>query len=430
MSTSSKATGFLELNIDGFQQAISTAKKALVGLAGAFAVFKTGEFWKEGIEGAIKFGNEMYHAGQKLGAFDPGNLLIAQKALEDAGLGAEEARGQIDELVTSARPLSTLFQGAGDYAKALQNATASYGSQARVLSESAEKLSKVFEIIQSVGSKLQTFFLAMTAKFLVPLQAVLKYLDEIDLAGMGEAFGDAIAKAAAFLVGALKNGNIGEILGLSIKVGFINATNWLTQKLADIFEKLQEFKFNPKIFDALTFIFRGLGDLLAGAIRDALSSAIPGELGRIEHEAAESQRAAGNAQINLGVKRLAKEDGFAGGVGGFLKAFNTPVEEATEQLKSLGAAALKTGEDLLKDRAGYQGKIPLVQSALGHQDPYRVIASSLAKVGGGGGYAVQSMSIEARNQIKQIRAAEIQIEIQKQTLGAIREIKGPALMKN
>ena len=126
MAAAATATGFLELNIAGFDKAISTAKKALVALTAVFAVFKTANFWKEGIEGAINFGNEIYHASQRIGAMDPGKLLIAQKALENAGLGAEEARTQINELVDSGRSMSTLFAGTGDYAMALENATASY----------------------------------------------------------------------------------------------------------------------------------------------------------------------------------------------------------------------------------------------------------------------------------------------------------------
>lgn len=70
MASSATATGFLELNIAGFDKAIATAKKALVGLAGAFAVFKTVQFWKEGIKDAIDFGNAMFFASQKIRAFE------------------------------------------------------------------------------------------------------------------------------------------------------------------------------------------------------------------------------------------------------------------------------------------------------------------------------------------------------------------------
>ena len=432
MASSATATGFLELNIAGFDKAISTAKKALVGLAGAFAAFKTVQFWKEGIKDAIDFGNAMFFASQKIGGMDTGKLLIAQKALENAGLGAEEARGQIDMLVDSGRPLSSLFKGADDYAKALQNATASYGSQANVLSTSAEKLSKVFEIIQSVGSKLQTFFLAMTAKFTVPLLALLRMLDEIDLAGMGAKFGDSITKAAALLIGLYKNQDIGKALGLALKVGFMDAYNWLVDALADLMEKLGQFKFNAKIFDAFELMFTGLGLILGSAIRKAIAYAMEPYLGK---EFGETQRGianveatAGSAIIKTGVSTLSEQSGLAGGIGGFIKGLSTPTEEARKELAQLTEAAKKTGNAFLEAGAGDQGKVKIMQSALGTQDPYKVIASSMAKVGGGGGYMVQGMTIEARNQIKMIRQQEFTNELIKTQTKAI-ERQGQDKMK-
>lgn len=157
---------------------------------------------------------------------------------------------------------------------ALENATASYGSQAKVLSQSAERLSKVFEIIQSVGSKLQTFLLAMTARFVTPLLAVLNFLNSIDLAGIGASLGDGITKAASFLVGVIINGNIGEILGLSLKVGFTMATDYLTEKLADIVEMLKGFKFNSKIFDGLVLIFQGIAKIIGATLKSAIANAL------------------------------------------------------------------------------------------------------------------------------------------------------------
>jgi len=420
------ATGFLELNIAGFDKAISTAKKALVALTAVFAVFKTANFWKEGIEGAINFGNEIFHASQRLGSMDSGKLLIAQKTLENAGLGAEEARTQINELVESGRSMSTLFKGADDYAQALQNATASYGSQANVLSQSAEKLSKVFEIIQSVGSKLQTFFLAMTARFVTPLLAVLNFLNSIDLAGIGASLGDGITKAASFLVGMVINGNIGEILGLSLKVGFMMATDYLTEKLTEIFEILKGFKFNPKIFNALEVMFTGLALILGASIRKAIAYAMEPYLGK---EFGETQRGiakietiAGKATFQSGVSTLEEQGGLVGGIGGFAKGLTTDPKEASDKLAELTAAALKTGEAFLTKGAGDQSKVKIMTEGLGAQDPYKVIASSMAKVGGGGGYMVQGMTIEARNQIKQINAANLANEINAKTLVAVEKL--------
>jgi len=420
------ATGFLELNIAGFDKAISTAKKALVALTAVFAVFKTANFWKEGIEGAINFGNEIFHASQRLGSMDSGKLLIAQKTLENAGLGAEEARTQINELVESGRSMSTLFKGADDYAQALQNATASYGSQANVLSQSAEKLSKVFEIIQSVGSKLQTFFLAMTARFVTPLLAVLNFLNSIDLAGIGASLGDGITKAASFLVGMVINGNIGEILGLSLKVGFMMATDYLTEKLTEIFEILKGFKFNPKIFNALEVMFTGLALILGASIRKAIAYAMEPYLGK---EFGETQRGiakietiAGKATFQSGVSTLEEQGGLVGGIGGFAKGVNTPIKTATAKLAELTAAAIKAGEDAIGKAAGPMKKDKIMTEGLGAQDPYKVIASSMAKVGGGGGYMVQGMTIEARNQIKQINAANLANEINAKTLVAVEKL--------
>jgi hypothetical protein len=439
MASTATATGFLELNIAGFDKAISTAKKALVGLAGAFAAFKTVQFWKEGIEGAIKFGDEVFHASQRIGAMDPGKLLIAQKALENAGLGAEEARGQINQLVEAGRPLSTLFKGSDDYAKALQNATASYGSQANILSTSAEKLSKVFEIIQSVGSKLQTFFLAMTAKFTVPLLALLRMLDEIDLAGMGAKFGDNISKAAALLIGLYKNSEIGKTLGLALKVGFMDAYNWLVNALASLIEKLQQFKFNSKIFDNIVLIFKGIAELIGATLKSSIATALNGitvagiplmsdeRKSQLSAESALSARL-GNKLIGKGASGLERESGLVGGIGGFIKGLTTPTEEARKELAQLTAAAQKTGEEFLKVGAGDQSKVKIMTEGLGSQDPYKVIASSMAKVGGGGGYMVQGMTIEARNQIKMIRQQEFTNELIKAQTKAI-EKQGQDKMK-
>ena len=434
MAAAATATGFLELNIAGFDKAISTAKKALVALTAVFAVFKTANFWKEGIEGAINFGNEIYHASQRIGAMDPGKLLIAQKALENAGLGAEEARTQINELVDSGRSMSTLFAGTGDYAMALENATASYGSQSNVLSQSAERLSKVFEIIQSVGSKLQTFFLAMTARFVTPLLAVLNFLNSIDLAGIGASLGDGIAKAASFLVGVIINGNIGEILGLSLKVGFMMATDYLTEKLADIFEMLKGFKFDSKIFDGLVLIFKGIAELIGATLKRSIANALNGiEVGGIpllsderrEQLGAEAYMSAklGNKMIGRGQGKLDESGNtIFGGISGVIKGLTTDPKGASDKLASLVESALKAGDDYITKGAGNQSKAKTTPEAFGAQDPYKVIASSMAKVGGGGGYMVQGMTIEARNQIKQLRAQELQNELTKETNKAIEKI--------
>lgn len=104
-----KAVGYLELNINGFTSALATAKQALAVFGVSFAAFKTADFWVSNIKGAIDFGNAAYIAGQKMGGFDPGKLLLVRKAFESTGLSAEEANSQINEMLNSHRDFSTFF---------------------------------------------------------------------------------------------------------------------------------------------------------------------------------------------------------------------------------------------------------------------------------------------------------------------------------
>jgi len=221
------ATGYLELNIKGFESAISSAKKALAGLAIGFVSFKTAQWFKDGIEGAIDFGKEMYQASRRMGNFDPGQLLIAQKTLERMGLSAEEARNQMGELIHTGRPLSSIFKSSSDFAANMNRSKKDFGSQAALLSRSAKDLNGAYYTIASIGEKTKTFFLAATSGFIKPLRGILQSLNKIDLAGMGLKFGEKIGQAMKIISGALNNGTLGEILITTLKLGFMEAVNWL-----------------------------------------------------------------------------------------------------------------------------------------------------------------------------------------------------------
>jgi len=443
------ATGYLELNIKGFEEAISTAKKMLVGLAAAFGVVKISSFFKEGISDAIKFGNEMYHAGQKIGQIDPGQLLLAQKALENSGLGAEEARAQIDEMVTSMRPFSTLFKGGQQaWEGALKGAAQNYGAQAKVLTQSASAMSKVFEQIQAVSSKIGAFFLSMTQQFVKPLSAVLQYLQGIDLAGVGEHFGTAISNAATTLVGVVKDGNLGLVIGLSLKVGFMNAVEWLGSAIQSLFgdkglgqalgDTLGQYLF------AFKEMFLGIASAISAAIILAISKAMhgiaemmPEELGGKMHAAATSTFLASRASDKEAEGHFTKSKGAFGSdndLGGFMSGLITGITTETNQARKDLTAALasgkKTGDAIVEAGAKAAGpKFQLNQQGLGHQEPYKVIADSLASVGGGGGFIRQSMSIEAREAIKHTKALEVQIQLQKTTNDLLAKMGGPVMKK-
>ena len=437
------ATGYLELNIAGFDKAISSAKKMLVGLAGAFAGFKLAEFFKEGISNAINFGNEMHHAAQKIGGMDAGVLLVTQKALENAGLSAGEARSQINGMVESGQKLGTLFKG-GDTAAALQASAASYGSAAGILSRSATAISKVFELMESIGSKVQTYFLAMTEGFVKPLTAVLQYLNEIDLAGAGASFGKAIADAATILIGLVKNGDVGVVLGLSIKVGFMNAVEYLAgamksllgdsgvgKGLSDTFEKYASGI--KEVFLGVAYVFvQVITDGFKNLVKDwkiagknvfsdqsifAMTTSAGHAYGAAEGHFEKSKQAFGSGN-DLG--------GF---MSGLIKGLTTETEIARVELQEAVNLAEQTGAAIVESGVGKAGKkFEVNQAAIGTQEPYKVIADSLAKVGGGGGFISSSMSIEAREAMKANQTRQMQLEVLKAIQVGVQSFAHPVML--
>jgi len=407
------ATGYLELDLSGFNRAIDSAKKALTVLVGAFAAMKVAGFLKDGIEEAINFGNEMYHAGKAIGNIDPGQLLLSQKALEASGLSASAARSEIDGLVESGRPLKSLFQSSNDFAKAMGAAKANYGSQAAVLSSSAEHLSRIFEYIQSIGEKVKTFFLAMTAQFTAPLEAVLNYLNSIDLAGVGAKFGQKINDAVTVLTGLFTGGDLGEAAGLALSVAFNYAVAKLSEGLAWIFDE-RGADFAQKVIDYMW----GLKDVFLG-IAEIFIAKINGGIGKLASavgldKVGKVYEAVSNFWGGLGKKNITQA--ISGGSDGakFAAGFSKEGREASDKLAKVLDKGMLTGKGVITDAAGDRDKAKINYQALGKQDPFAVISSSMAKIGGGGNYIQTGMSAEARQLIKNGRAAELGNEIAKQ----------------
>jgi hypothetical protein len=277
-----RAIGYLELNISGFQEAITSAKRALGGLAVTFTAFKTAQFFTRQIDDAVKFGDALYHASQRAGHFKPETFFVIQKALQNAGLGAEEARSKIDDFVTSGKRLDSIFGGQKQYGEALRNAAAEYGREAKVFGDNAARFSKVFEMLQAVGEKMRTFFGVMTAQFLKPMQALLETIQKVDLSGTAAKFGDKIAYAINLLNGFILTGGFGEALGLSVQIGFMTATNWLVKA---VMVALQTFATGIDLIFSNQKFLNGFSDSLvaiAGIFGVAMLKAMQGVLSFIQ----------------------------------------------------------------------------------------------------------------------------------------------------
>lgn len=466
-ANSAKAVGYLELDISGFTAAMDKATKLLAAFGVSFAAFKTADFWVNHIKGAIDFGNAMYVAGQKLGGFDPGKLFLVQKAFEQTGISAEEANASIAEMLKSHRDFSTLFKNPADYGKALGVAKQNYGPEANALSNNAEKLSQVANVISSIYEKGRGFFVELTGQFVQPLYALLNALNQVDLSGAAEALGGAVDKVADTLIGLFSTGKLTATFALGLEVAAKTFANYLAGAVASFANGIASVITNIK-WDQFG---QGLWQVLVGAFTKALSVLADGFLNVAKYFGAAIATAMGAAiekimpyvddvfrPIFKALGYSYRETNFKGG--SFeenLKSVNDvmqPANDFTKQLGGVGQGMVNEGIGRIKgslgqfafnfkpadlfpglaeetaklvaglssaEKAGAAlGKVPdrikgNLFAGMGPQEPVKVIADSLARVGGGGGYIRTTMSIAERE-------AMAQTEIQRQLLLATQAV--------
>jgi len=462
---SAKATGYLELNISGFDQALKTAKNLMATFAAGFAAYKIGDTFKEGVKDALEFGKSMNSVSRSMGNIGAGNLLLVQKALESTGQGAEEAQGHIADFIKQGRSINTMFGGAENYAKAIQNSAKSYGEQAEILNRSAAKMQTIWNSIEAVVAKSRTFFLAMSEQFMRPLQLAIEKLQSIDLAGIGERFGKAISDAALTLYGIFRNGDITEVLKLGITIAFQDGVNYLVGGLNFAASKFAEVLLNG--FDNLVkFLQAAFKAISSDTFLDGMLYAIArfnAELLRGINYAAKVFEASMTMivikQINMlrgmvGTEKiqtsfsdqLAKSKGIGSDtiskldqtaqffkdrsfdplnklidnftnfkpVDQFQKAdiFNTSEDQARLQeiIANGFRVGAKEGDAALKNSPNAANPNLITNFSGGSA---KVIADSLAKVGGGGNFIKVGMTLQERTAMDQLRAARESNEIQK-----------------
>jgi phage FluMu protein gp41 len=449
MASTARATGYLELNISGFEEAIKSAKKALAGLAATFLTFKTAQYFTNGIRDAITFGKEMKIVGDRMGGFNPGNLLLAQKALEQIGYSAEEAQSKIGEFVHRSLPIKEIFGGEQKYGKALERAGETYGKQAEILNRSATSFQMIWNTLQSIGSRTMEFFLTLAEKFVKPLAIVADYLNSPVFSKAAEKIGNALRDGAMFLIGIISNGDLANGLASVFKFaylqsketlieGFWEATDFLTLAFENISQIFTDNILGTKTKGVLFFIFQSAADyfasklLLAGAKLVELFRQIPG-LGNIKDPFSEdaktsAERAAGGLdQIGLIIdsidfKQIADDVGtgllYAGEEAGRNqrrgdnKVFGSQegIDKAWNDMMGIGNRAFVKAEELFKktkeDNDPFKGSFQ--QPGTG-----KVIADSLAKVGGGGGFLRVGMTLTERTAVESLKAQKESNEIQK-----------------
>jgi len=89
-------------------------------------------------------------------------------------------------------------------------------------------------------------------------------------------------------------------------------------------------------------------------------------------------------------------------------------EEDTSRLSKLEKEAKDSADAILAKYTGKDQINPLNYSALESSGGFSTISSSMAKIGGGGGYIQNTLSAEAKEMQKMNRAANLQLEVQKE----------------
>ena len=284
-----KATASLRGMAGSVSSAAAAASTALAGIgamaAGAFAV---------GIKSALDYAGNISDVAARTGIAS-GQLAILQQAFKDAGLGAEQAgptinkmqralfeaangskeakdalaqlglsvddllklspseqfeaitaalRGVNDEAASSALAMR-IFGRSGAELKALIKDTEAFskarqriGGQADILDRSGGRMDAVSDSFGAIATKVRGLFLGAAEALLPALERLAAFIDSIDLTGFGQRLGAAINSAINILTNAFAQGKLGELVGLSLKIAFGAAANYLGGVLLGVIDAL------------------------------------------------------------------------------------------------------------------------------------------------------------------------------------------------
>jgi hypothetical protein len=115
----------------------------------------------------------------------------------------------------------TLFANSG----AMAEAARSVGDQADILTRNANLFDQASDILGSVATKMQGFFVGVADTLVPALMPLLEAADGIDLSGLGQDLGNAIA----FGLTVITSGNLGNILSAQLKLSGAQFINTLIQ---------------------------------------------------------------------------------------------------------------------------------------------------------------------------------------------------------
>jgi hypothetical protein len=150
---------------------------------------------------------------------------------------AAQAAAAMQIFGRSGGEMLALFKDSG----ALGDAARAIGSQADLLTRNANLFDRASDILNTIGSKLEGFFVGVADQVVPAILPLLEAADGLDFAGIGQSLGEGIA----FALTAITSGQIGNLLTTQLKLSgaeFINLlvkgvyglVGFMAQRLVDI----------------------------------------------------------------------------------------------------------------------------------------------------------------------------------------------------
>lgn len=283
---------------------LSTAEKIGAALGVAFSV----EAFAEGIKGALEFGESLENLSARTGA-PIRDLVVMQQAFRNAGLSADEVGSSINKLQKSltgvnerGEPTNKTFEKLGlnineirklnpeaqfeavgkaigklqspseraaaamaifgrsggellalfRNGEAFGTAQEQVGKQADIMQKNAKRFEEVMIQIKNIADQFRGFFIGVASEILPKLEAIMHIIGSIHLEEMGRKFGSALSSGLNILVNAFKEGELGNLLYLTLKLGFMK---WVDFSISNI-QKLVAV-----ITEALGQVMASLADL-------------------------------------------------------------------------------------------------------------------------------------------------------------------------
>jgi hypothetical protein len=317
-----------------------------------------------------------------------------------------------------------LFKDSG----ALGDAARAIGSQADLLTRNANLFDRASDILNTIGSKLEGFFVGVADQVVPAILPLLEAADGLDFAGLGQELGQAVA----FGLTAITSGQIGNLFAAQLKLSgaqFVNTmVSGLTGILALLATNMVQMPANfVKILGIVTQpeFWSGLGNGLvaaamkfaaiiqraAASVLDAISN-VPGlggaagmaqtyrdsadqmDVGASEFGAKASEQLQG--PLNTYIEAL--QESFGKSFEAMANAIESTGETIdTTELQAARDGIVKTISEQLKTnqeaaRARFEASKTMIPGMDGEGGMQRgsntgIIAQSLQKVGGGAAFA-------------------------------------------